>query len=147
MLRINSVTYKFCNYKLWNYKLCYWASSRPVHWVWIHQQLVSTDIQVEICTWNAHKQKICHTAAGGIRAIHSVFPSPSVPGQWHQLTKQQRSMEPCRIQKSAYWQWQKTVSWLCNPKGLDIEVDAWDPLIDIYWVLKWLMYFPFCGAL
>jgi hypothetical protein len=27
LLRINSVPYKFCNYKLWNYKLCYWAYS------------------------------------------------------------------------------------------------------------------------
>ncbi len=33
MLRINSVTYKFCNYKLWNYKFCYWASMLAIRLV------------------------------------------------------------------------------------------------------------------
>ncbi len=30
LLRINSVTYKFCNYKLWTYIFCYWAVSKQI---------------------------------------------------------------------------------------------------------------------
>jgi hypothetical protein len=32
LLRINSVTYKFCNYKIWNYKFCYWALCVAILW-------------------------------------------------------------------------------------------------------------------